>query len=246
MKNFKTVNGFVAGVLTTTIVLGSSLPVFASSTLQKIDVMMGGIDIYMDDKIQQPINANGDVVDAMIYDGTTYLPLRSVVNMLMPGTEIEWDGDTQSIYLGDHAKEMTSIPMDELTVYDETYSGFKTGEDATFKIMGESFTAFNMKGTSDYVYKLDSKYSTISGSFVIPFTDLKGTRAGEIGFYNVDKYGEETLIKSFSAKQGDAPIEFEVNVAGCQFVKIKENFVTIGDYSGSNGIIYDVTIQTAG
>ena len=246
MKNFKTMNGFVAGVLTTIIITGGAMQVFASSALQKIDVIMGGIDIYMDDKIQQPTNVQGDVVDAMIYDGTTYLPLRSVVNMLMPGTAVEWDGDTQSIYLGDHAKGMTSIPMNKLTVYDESYSGFATGEDASFTIMGETISPFNKQRSSSYLYKLDSQYSTISGSFVVPFTDIKGKMAGKVSFYNVDKYGEETLIKSISAKQGDAPIEFDVNVSGCQFLKIKYNTVTIGDYYGKDGSIYDVTIQTAG
>ena len=53
----------------------------------------------------------------------------------------------------------------------------------------------------------------------------------------MDQYGEETLIKEYSTKAGDAAIDVDVNLQGCNFLKIKGK--------GSTLAFYDVTLTTA-
>ena len=43
-------------------------------------------------------DANGTVVYPISYNGTTYVPLRAVSNMM--GLPVDWNGDTRTVYLG--------------------------------------------------------------------------------------------------------------------------------------------------
>ena len=56
------------------------------------------IVITYNDEVQRFKNVNGDIVYPISYEGTTYLPIRSISCLFE--TEIEWDGRTNSIYLG--------------------------------------------------------------------------------------------------------------------------------------------------
>ena len=55
------------------------------------------IKIVLDGTLIIPRDANGDVVDPFILNGTTYLPLRAVAGAL--GLGIQWDGPTSTITL---------------------------------------------------------------------------------------------------------------------------------------------------
>ncbi len=44
-------------------------------------------------------NANGDTVYPITYEGTTYLPVRAVAEML--GADVDWDAETNSVYIQD-------------------------------------------------------------------------------------------------------------------------------------------------
>ena len=49
-------------------------------------------------EVQRFKNVKGDIVYPISYEGTTYLPIRSISCLFK--TEIEWDGSTNSIHLG--------------------------------------------------------------------------------------------------------------------------------------------------
>lgn len=100
MKKYaQTIKGFCAGLLTAVLICGMALSADAASLLKKIEVAIGGIQIYIDGELKKPADANGNVVEAMIYNGTTYLPVRALTGMLTD-KEVSWDGDTQSVYIG--------------------------------------------------------------------------------------------------------------------------------------------------
>ena len=65
-----------------------------------------------------PTDANGKVVNPMLIDGTTYVPVRAVTEAL--GKKVTWDSVTRTVYLGD-----------------------ATLKREVFEITPRSFTAFN-------------------------------------------------------------------------------------------------------
>lgn len=68
----------------------------ALSTLYNVKV--GGVRIVIDGKEYTPTDANGNAVQPMIYNGTTYLPVRAVSNAF--GKAVYWDGEESTVYLG--------------------------------------------------------------------------------------------------------------------------------------------------
>lgn len=244
-----TLKGFAAGTLLTVLTLGTILP-SSAATMKEIKVAMGGIKIYVDGNLKKPTDVNGNVVEPMIYDGTTYLPVRALTGMLTD-KEVAWDQQSQTVYIGQRPDAgVQSVPIDEVEPYKIWNYYVSTGKDAQFTVLGETYSPFNKitfpNGTLNYrendlTYKLDSGYDSICGKFIIPFNDLGNEGQSTLQFYNVDQYGEETLIKEYSAKAGDAAIDVDVNLQGCNFLRIKAK----NNGKGNGCILYDVTLTTA-
>jgi hypothetical protein len=100
MKGKMNWKAYLAGVLTVILVVILAIPVLgASGTLQTWkDVLVGGITIVLDGDVVDPRDANGNPVDPVIYNGTTYLPVRAIATAL--GKEVAWESSTKTVYLG--------------------------------------------------------------------------------------------------------------------------------------------------
>ena len=72
-------------VITIIFILCTSLSVSATSD----------ISVYIDNKLTELTDANGYVVKPFIRNGTTYVPLRGVSELL--GCDVEWDGSNKTI-----------------------------------------------------------------------------------------------------------------------------------------------------
>ena len=76
---------------------------------QKLTIKYNGVEQSMKD-------ANGDTVYPISYNGTTYLPVRTICNML--GVDIEWDEQTNTVSISDVflklAEEYTSNRITEV------------------------------------------------------------------------------------------------------------------------------------
>ncbi len=234
------------------LLVGIALPAGAASGVMKeLKAYVGGITIYLDGKLNVPVNANGDVVEPMIVDGTTYLPVRAISNML--GEEVAWDSATRSIYIGEPpAKGSVGVQIQDIEQYgSEQIIG--VGENAKYYSLGEIHTPFNSiirsytynKPKYDVVWKLDSEYKSIDGMFDVAYTDLDdGQKLAKVEFYSVDRYGAETLIASFTTTYGDDPLEFSVDVTACDFVRMKTDTFTTSHYG--HIVLYNITATTIG
>ncbi|GFN35407.1 stalk domain-containing protein [Tepidimicrobium xylanilyticum] len=81
MKNF------VKGFLVATLIFAVTLTGFAASKLQTIEVELNPATIYVEWDEKE--------IEHFIHKGTTYVPLRSISEML--DTEVEWDGEEKTI-----------------------------------------------------------------------------------------------------------------------------------------------------
>lgn len=86
--------------------LAASMP-FASALAQKNITVERGVTVYVDDQKLNPGDANGTPVEPMLYNGTTYLPIRAVSAAL--NVPIAWDGTTSSAYLGEHKVDQNAV-----------------------------------------------------------------------------------------------------------------------------------------
>ena len=77
-----------------------------------------GITIRYNNQVQNMTDANGNPVFPVMYQGTTYLPVRAVSNML--GVDVDWDGDTRTVLLG---QNNASQPVNQPTEIELRTSG---------------------------------------------------------------------------------------------------------------------------
>src|SRR6056297_2596164 len=103
-KSFRSgVLGFILGIsLTFLLVFGSAFAVGGSSVL---DVVINNVNVMLDGQQVGTANtnytlSNGDQVPfSILYNGTTYLPIRKISELL--GKEVGYIAETKTITLGD-------------------------------------------------------------------------------------------------------------------------------------------------
>ena len=97
MKNiFKQAKGFTIGVLVTILAM-SGVTVLANAVTRQITVTSGHINLVIDGKAVIPRDAEGNVVEPFVHEGTTFLPVRAIADAL--GMDVRWDGDTSTVHL---------------------------------------------------------------------------------------------------------------------------------------------------
>lgn len=89
---------YLAGVVTTVLVLGLAIPSLAAIVQKQMTATYKDIQIYVDGQKITPKDANGNIVEPFVSNGTTYLPVRAVGEAF--DKTVEWDGTTNTVYIG--------------------------------------------------------------------------------------------------------------------------------------------------
>lgn len=84
-----------------------------------------GVKLVVDGVNITPKDANGNVVDPFIVDGTTYLPVRAVAEAL--GKDVNWDGDTKTVYIGTKPQIDVSTGYDSFLLPDGSQVTYESG-----------------------------------------------------------------------------------------------------------------------
>ena len=85
--------------LTLALMVGIATGAYATANNEAIQALLShDITIQYNGETQTMKNATGRTVYPVVYQGTTYLPVRAVAGML--GVPVDWDGNTQTVYLG--------------------------------------------------------------------------------------------------------------------------------------------------
>lgn len=98
---------------------------YAANTYRKTITVTSGVNVEFNNEAINMTDANGKAVEAFIYNGTTYVPIRAVSNAF--GADIGYDRNTQTISVYDDFTEILiaaykldctiSVCMTELEVY---------------------------------------------------------------------------------------------------------------------------------
>ncbi len=246
MKLNKQFKGFITGIAFTIAFLGMSNSAYAQSAIKTIKVAVGGIQIYVDGELKKPALANGRTVEPLIYEGTTYLPLKPLVGMLTD-KEVSWDATTSSIYIGESPASSNVVMIEDikpLEYYNKTSVNLETNE--TFKVLEKNiqtynYLSFNETGSYYITYPLDSNYSSIQGKFKLEQEKIHDKDEQKLKFYSVDSYGNETLLKEYQAKAGDSTIDVSVPLTGVTYLRIRNEMIS-KDFPRDTVYFYDVTL----
>ena len=203
----KQTKGFIAGFLVAILLFGGTA--FAATRQEDITVHFRDIRLYVNNTRFIPRDANNNVLEPFIYDGSTYLPVRAVGEAL--GRVVSWDGATNSIYIGDVVHGGLHFPRavppistsdnERVRVEDDIRMGGTVHHNAiTYS------TSFNSTEFSQHT--LDGRYRSITGSFGrVDGSPLQGA--------SVSIFGDGNLLESFTiGAQQTAPRSVTVDLTG--------------------------------
>jgi|GEM_PF-917173 len=171
-------------------------------------------------------NGSKNVPSSLIYEGTTYIPIRMVSNML--NIPINWDGKNNavlvgtSVYNGEYLTDMAPSKVSS-----RAYINSKTNTNY-YKIDGQeynrtiAFDAGARDRTGSISYNLNGKYETLS--FI--YGGTTSSYNGELSIYS-----EDELIWTGISMKGIKGQEVTIDVKGLMSIDIH--------YTSTNGYNYD-------
>ena len=209
--------GILIGFLLCAMLSGTIAIVANASTLY--DVITSGVRIIIDGKELNATDANGNHVEPIIVNGTTYLPVRAIAGAF--DKPVYWDGENFTVYLGNMTGnlEYPSLRLDEATdiAYKKPY---KASGNGLLDNYDNKYTyAFYNNGDNSTQYEseyiLNMKYTRFKGTLYI----RKGDTDDGTGYVTITTDGK-TVYTSPEMSKSSAPIPFDVSVKGCNDLKI--------------------------
>lgn len=211
LRNGKTrICDMLAGVLLAVLLTQIVLPAGAALAGKTIQVFTG-VDIYVDDVKLEPKDANGNPVEVFVYNGTTYLPVRAVGEAV--GKVIQWEGKTNSVYLGKHQGETPAVWLKDLDYF--TGEPFYVWENEQDNVGGTYTYAFGGKDTTN-VYLINGQYSKMTGTLFQAYEYRSYTRMDT----TLSIYGDGELLFSGTVTGGVKPMDFSVDLTGVLELKV--------------------------
>jgi len=96
-KKLNNLKWFTLGIILTVLVTLLIVPVLASFRQVQATLNYNDIKITLDGTAIVPRDANGNIVEPFIIDGTTYLPVRGIAAAL--GLDVNWEENTNTVIL---------------------------------------------------------------------------------------------------------------------------------------------------
>jgi Copper amine oxidase N-terminal domain./NPCBM/NEW2 domain. len=225
----KNVAPFLAGILSCILLSQMILPAAAALVSKTIQVYTG-VDIYLNEVKLNPKDANGNPVEVFVYNGTTYLPARAIADAFQ--TPINWEGTTNSIYIGRQSNNRPAVLLQDLDYFnsggkrfaayrdikDNLGNEYSIGIQPNFSGWGSSSSGSKSSWQSYYI---NGQYSNIAGKLVLGY---ESRNTSSVGYFCI--YGDDRLLyKSSNITSGALPIDVNVDISGVLELKIE--FVSV-------------------
>lgn len=220
----KMLKGYLAGLITAVFLVNV---LYAANTVTLKNVRLGGITVVVDGQKINPVDAKGKTVEALIYNGTTYLPVRAVADAFKK--PIYWDGPNYTVYLGENNGTL-QYPTDYLkNLVSITHK--PNVENGVTDNYGNVYNhAFRLQNYDFFVYRYltDMKYSRFKATFFVP----QGVSRNDEAFLQVIADDKE-IYTSPKLNKASRPVDIDVDITGYNDIRVK---VTLSDSRFSSAI----------
>ncbi len=192
----------------------------ASSLLQKIEAYLNyGITVKLNGEEQRMYDANGKQVYPISYQGTTYVPIRAVSNML--GIDVAWDGANNTVLLGKTGEYADFI--ETVKPYTQNYNGahmnhYTIANDKHKDIGGKTYNNYIelMVNDAEFFYNLEGKYEELTFSTFCNTDNINGD------FVVLKVIGDnDEVLASIEVKPYELPKVTTIDVSGVQQLSLK-------------------------
>lgn len=211
------IKSYFLGAISATILIGG-VTVFAVNTTTLYDVIANGIKIVIDGQKLNPTDVNGNNVEPIIHNGTTYLPVRAVANAL--GKAVYWDGPNYTVYLGDMDGnlEHPTTTINDVDNIGYRFSCFESvSTNALMDNFGNSYSYANYSEIPcTFQTLLNMKYSRFKCVLYVP----KGCTSERTTKILIKTDGK-VIYTSPEITKTSTPITVDVNIKGCNDFQIE-------------------------
>ncbi len=211
----KTIKGYILGILTAIMLVGT------------VSYAYNTVRIVIDNKEIIPTDADGNRVDPIIIDGTTYLPVRAVANAF--GKAVYWDGETSTVYLGDRNGNLP-YPTTKLADLKNIGGGWSNSRNLTDNYGNYYSNAFGCYGNYTGQYLLNGKYSRFRATLYVKDGESDNDSAGFV----ITADGKD-IYTSPQMTKISRPINIDVSVKGCNVFEISHTGEGFGLHIGDAG-----------
>lgn len=214
MKKFEKLRWFLAGITVSALCVSFIVPAVAAVSGKNITIYPG-VTLYMNDKKFTATDSDGNAVDAFVYNGTTYLPVRAVSKLL--DVPVQWEGSTRSVYLGTHASETPAAYLEDL----EPFIGIDLDTLTKTDNVGNEHIrtiTYGYPYKINNTYLLNGNYTAITG-VLFQTQEMRNSKTES----TLKIYGDEKLLYQSSVSAGVLPIDFDVDLTGILKLRIEFN-----------------------
>lgn len=233
MKRIKKTSYFIAGILAIVLLFGGAA--LALTGTQSANITFRSIRLVIDGREITPEDANGNIVEPFIYNGTTYLPVRAVGEAF--GKDVDWNGDTSTVYIGG----VTARPAKEVLLYTKPYIAI--GDSGGFSASGNEtenrITVNSTEGVDAGNEKIRySNYVVYAlNAAAVKFTATLNPPLNESNELIYRIYGDgKQLYTSPIITPNVLPVQMNLDVTGVIEMKIEVTLTTVNtlgrDYKG--------------
>lgn len=252
MKN-KLTRRIAVAALALVLLCGAAMAVETIKT-QMIEANYMGIKLVVNGVEVTPKDAAGHEVEPFASNGTTYLPVRAVAAAL--GQDVEWEGETRTVYIGDNIPGKETNWMQKLPPYQLNHATAYDGSDHTksFSVAGKQQSQGVVMGASAH-YNSENDAGVRSTSSAIWNTDLlyktMNVTVGHMGDSQMDCQLEVYLDGVYSKtidlpwaaapKKLSIPVNYAPNVQ-LKLTVLKEQTLLYYDVETQYGL-YDISFE---
>ena len=203
----------VFGVLVVAVFLSGFVSANAFSGRRTLDAYFNNIKVVVNGRVADLKDANGNLVEPFIVNGTTYLPVRACVDAITGGSvALEWDPVGYRVLIGDC--KTGKVGFHELKAFYES-SAKAPGE--SFLNRGTEIKPFNsFRGYGKFA--LDGRYARISGSLCA--ADRDGRSECKVQFF-----GDGVLLGEYSHTDSTYPRnDIAITLIGVNTLEIRTDY----------------------
>ena len=213
----KECKGFIAGVMATVLVVTMIGPAGAALTSKMIEVYTG-MHIYVDNQELKAKDNTGRPLEPILYEGTTYVPLRAISEFL--GKAVDYDGTTQTVYIGQTAAKKQYM-LDVCKPYQTTYYQEINELPDSRMMAGNAYTRGFILGVKNHgngsaLWNLNGQYSTFS----FDFGHIDGALAGD-SKCNFEVYLDGKLAYTIEGTPEMLPQHYDLDLRGALQMKVQ-------------------------
>lgn len=217
-----------------------SIASYASSRSVTLDVFYNDIKLVVDGLEAELVDDQGKSVEPFIHNGRTYLPVRKVAEML--GENVEWDGETSTVYIGKkdlEDEEVTFINQhgfQHINYQEEDDNGYwgygYNTNDRVKSILGNEYENYLILGTvwrmlernsAEWIYldfPTNAQYKEFRATLAL--TDEMKNASGDT--ITLEIYADDEISDKYILEPGHMPEDISVNIEGAVKVRFKAYF----------------------